>query len=225
MKYRIAIVDDHPLFREGFKSIINLTTENNKLLMFSDGEEILNYLEKDADFDVVFMDILMPLMDGITATIKIKDQYPGIKILGFSSLESIEYVEKMIKAGVDGYVLKEASPNVIFKAIDAVMKGNNYFSSKVIIKLSRRAMDNQMVDNDDKEAHNLSARELQILKLLCAGIPRKDIGNRLFISERTVDKHKENILKKTNSKNVMQLIFFSLKNSLIDTNLLDQVAS
>lgn len=223
MNYTIAIVDDHPLFREGFRSILSLSTGYDRILQFSDGQEILRHLEEGNFVDLIFMDILMPQTDGVAATIVIKKKYPKIKIIAFSSVENIEYIEDMIKAGVDGYILKDASPKDLLIATETVFKGESYFSPKVIIKLSKQVM-NEIGDYRTTSTL-LSIRELELLKLFCAGFSRKNISNRLFIAERTVDKHKENILKKTNCKNIMELIFYSLKHNLIDRNLLDYMAS
>ncbi|MCU4165062.1 response regulator [Carboxylicivirga caseinilyticus] len=224
MNYTLAIVDDHPLFREGFRYTLEISGSQYKFLEFSDGKEIIKHIEKDQLIDLIFMDILMPDTDGITATMFIKKQFPDIKIIAISSSESLEFIENMIKAGVNGYILKDTSLKDLVTATETVLKGESYFSPRVIIKLSKQIVSGVSTHYTGIPAE-LSEREVQLLKVFCAGLSRKEISNRFFISERTVDKHKENILKKTHCKNVMELIFYSLKHGLIDINLMDQMAS
>nr|WP_321410729.1 response regulator transcription factor [uncultured Carboxylicivirga sp.] len=223
MNYTLAIVDDHPLIREGFRYTLDLSGGKYRLLEFSDGKDILKYIKEDSSIDLIFMDILMPETDGITATMFIKKQFPDIKIIAISSSESIEFIENMIKAGVNGYILKDTSSKDLVTATETVLKGESYFSPKVIIKLSKQIVNGVSLQASGLPS-DLSDRKVQLLKVFCAGLSRKEISNRFFISERTVDKHKENILKKTHCKNIMELIFYSLKYGLIDINLLDQMA-
>lgn len=215
MKYTIAVVDDHPLFLEGFKSFLSLNDTIGSIITANDGDQFINQLTDDHNIDIVFMDIIMPIKDGITATRELKKIFPNIKVIALSSLESIDYIEKMIEAGADGYLLKEATPEEINQAIEAVMTGNNYFSSKVIISLSRKTMQS-LTSIQQQIKVQLSGREREVLQLLCSGHSRHEIGAQLFISERTVDKHKENILAKTGCRNLVNLVVYSIQNKLVE---------
>lgn len=214
MKYAIAIVDDHPLFIEGFKSYLSLNENIEQLETASNGEQFIELVKDGYTPHIVFMDIMMPVMDGITATRHIKSSHPYIKVIALSSLESLEHVEKMIDAGVDGYLLKEATPEEINKAIEAVMNENNYFSNKIVMSLSKRAI-NGISNQQNSFTSPLTGREKQLLILLCKGFSRQEIANSLHISEKTVDKHKENILAKTGCKNLIRLVIYSIKNDLV----------
>jgi len=215
MKYSIAIVDDHPLFIEGFKSFLKLNEQLKELKTALNGQLFIKMLEEGYLPDIIFMDILMPVMNGIETTRHIKQHFPSIKIIALSSLESLEHVEQMIDAGVDGYLLKEATPEEITKAINAVLNENNYFSNRVLLSLSKRAI----IDHRSKHKRllntPLSSREKEILILFCKGYTRLEIANQLNISERTVDKHKENILAKTGCKNLIRLVIYSIKFELV----------
>ena len=215
MKYTIAIVDDHPLFIEGFKSFLKLNEQIKELKTALNGQLFIELLEKGFQPDIIFMDILMPVMNGIETTRYIKTHFPDIKIIALSSLESLEHVEQMIDAGVDGYLLKETTPEEITKAIDAVLHMNNYFSNKVLLSLSKRAIIDHGSQHKRLLNSPLSSREKEVLVLFCKGYTRQEIANQLIISGRTVDKHKENILRKTGCKNLIRLVIYSIKYELV----------
>ncbi len=219
MNYSIAIVDDHPLFIEGFKSYLSLNDNIEQLHTATNGQEFIDMIESGHIPHLVFMDIMMPVKDGITTTKHVKTYHPAIKVIALSSLESLEHVEKMIDAGVDGYLLKEATPEEINKAIKAVMNENNYFSNKIVLTLTKRAI-NGISNQHNYIASPLTGRERQLLVLLCKGYSRREIANNLHISEKTVDKHKENILAKTGCKNLIRLVIYSIKNELVNLDLL-----
>ncbi len=219
MNYTIAIVDDHPLFIEGFKSYLSLNSKIERLETAANGQQFIELVQDGYEPHIVFMDIMMPVMDGIDATRHIKTHHPHVKVIALSSLESLEHVEKMIDAGVDGYLLKEATPDEINKAIEAVMNENNYFSNKIVLSLSKRAI-NGISNQQFNTLAPLTGREKQLLVLLCKGMSRKEIAGSLHISEKTVDKHKENILAKTGCKNLIRLVIFSIKNKLVSLDAL-----
>ncbi|WP_430817640.1 response regulator transcription factor [Carboxylicivirga sp. RSCT41] len=216
MNYSIAIVDDHPLFIEGFKSFLRLNEKIEELKTALNGKVFIDMMEDGYKPDIVFMDILMPVLNGIETTKYIKTHFPETKIIALSSLESLEHVELMIDAGVDGYLLKEVSPEEITKAIDAVLNKNNYFSNKVLLSLSKRAIIDHGSNNKRLLNKPLSSREREILVMFCKGYTRPEIAKRFHISERTVDKHKENLLAKTGCKNLIRLVIYSIKNELVN---------
>lgn len=215
MKYTIAIVDDHPLFIEGFKSYLSLNDKIENIKTAFDGQQFIDMLSTDYTPDIVFMDILMPVLNGIETTYYIKKHHPKVKIIALSSLESVEHVERMIDAGVDGYLLKESTPQEIDNAIDAVISNNNYFSNKILLSLSKRTVIESGPANKNVHMIPLSSREREILTQLCKGCSRGEIAEMLNLSERTVDKHKENILAKTGCKNLINLVVHSIKNELV----------
>ncbi|MCG8579823.1 MAG: response regulator transcription factor [Bacteroidales bacterium] len=216
MKLKVAIVDDHPLFSEGLKYYLSSVASVNEVKLYSNGKEFLYDSVRGEKTDLVFMDINMPVLDGIDTTKAIRQSNSEIKVVAISSLESIEHIEQMIDAGANGYLTKSLSANEIELAIETVIKGNSYFSSNIISVLTKKNLKRTF---DSKQLINMiSEREMEVLKLLCQGFDRNKISDLLYITERTVDKHRQNLLEKTNCDNTVQLLLFSLKNNLVSIN-------
>nr|WP_321454166.1 response regulator transcription factor [uncultured Carboxylicivirga sp.] len=215
MGYIIGVVDDHPLFREGLKAILLRNSDVAEVLTFCDGEDVIKFLKEDGKVDVFFMDIIMPICDGLYTTEYIKKHYPEIKVLGLSSIDRVEFVEKMIAAGADGYLLKECNLKDITEALIAVLSDSNYFSPKIIVALSESTKLRLQTKPEDSIIVGLSHRELEVFKNLCNGYSRREIAGMLYISEKTVDKHKENIFKKTGCKSLIQLVVTAIKQGVL----------
>jgi DNA-binding NarL/FixJ family response regulator len=210
-KIRIIITDDHQLFRNGLKILLNAFQEFEVVAEASNGEEFLRII-KNTPADVVLMDINMPEMDGIEATRKGLKLCPSIDIIALSMYGEEEYYYKMVDAGAKGFLLKDSDITEVKDAILTVRKGGSYFSQEllyyVIQKIKHR-------EHESKSA-NLSKREKEILLKICEGLSNQEIAETLFISKRTVDKHRANLLGKTNSKNTASLILFAIRNKLIE---------
>jgi len=216
MKLNIAIVDDHRLFADGLKYYLSSLEQVDNIDYYEGGSEFINNINAGVVPDVVFMDICMPVKNGIETTKEAKGLNGEIKIIAMSSLLSVEHIEGMIEAGANGYLLKSSSIEEIEMSIKETMKGNDYFSSNVLTTLTkrniRRTLDTMQVVN------KISDREMEVLRLICSGYDKFEIADMLNISDRTVDKHRENIMEKTASENVIQLMIFSLKNNLVTIN-------
>jgi len=184
----------------------------NILAEASNGKEFLNLLPKQMP-DIVLMDIEMPEMNGIEATIKALDNYPSLKIICLSMYGEEEYYYKMIEAGVSGFLLKNSDINEVKNAITTVFEGGKYFSQELLYNVVRNIKQTQ-VSQDLMDI--LSDRELEVLKEICIGHSNQEIAENLHISKRTVDKHRANLLDKTNSKNTAHLVMYAIKNKLID---------
>ena len=210
-KIRIIITDDHQLFRNGLKILLNAFQEFEVVGEASNGEEFLRII-KNTPADVVLMDINMPEMDGIEATRKGLKLCTSIDIIALSMYGEEEYYYKMVDAGAKGFLLKDSDISEVKDAILTVRKGGSYFSQEllyyVIQKIKHR-------EHESKTA-NLSKREKEILLKICEGLSNQEIAETLFISKRTVDKHRANLLGKTNSKNTASLILFAIRNKLIE---------
>jgi DNA-binding NarL/FixJ family response regulator len=209
-KIRIIIADDHQLFRNGLKILLNAFPEIEVIGEASNGLEFLKIL-KNTTADIALMDINMPEMDGIDATregLKINHE---IRIIALSMYGEEEYYYKMVDAGAKGFLLKDSDISEVKEAILTIYKGGSYFSQEllyhVIQKIKHREHENK--------ASNLSKREKEILLNICEGYSNQEIADTLFISKRTVDKHRANLLGKTNSKNTASLILFAIRNKLI----------
>jgi DNA-binding NarL/FixJ family response regulator len=210
-KIRIIITDDHQLFRNGLKILLNAFQEFEVTGEASNGEEFLRIL-KNTPADVVLMDINMPEMDGIEATRKGLKLCPAIDIIALSMYGEEEYYYKMVDAGAKGFLLKDSDISEVKEAILTVRKGGSYFSQELLYHVIQKIKHRE---HESKSA-NLSRREKEILIKICEGLSNQEIAETLFISKRTVDKHRANLLGKTNSKNTASLILFAIRNKLIE---------
>jgi len=210
-KIRIVIADDHQLFRNGLKILLSAFPEFEVIGEASNGKEFLSLI-KNLSADVALMDINMPEMDGIEATKHAMKTHSNLNIIALSMYGEEEYYYKMVEAGAKGFLLKSSDISEVKEALLTVKKGSNYFSQEllhnVIQKIKRR-------EYETKSA-NLSKREIEILLKICEGLSNQEIAQSLFISKRTVDKHRANLLGKTGSKNTASLILFAIKNKLIE---------
>ena len=211
-KQTVIIVDDHKLFIEGVKLLLNQFDFIQKVHQASNGQEYLEMLETISP-NIVLMDINMPIMDGVEATIRTKQLYPDIKIIALSMHDDIDYYTRMTDAGVDGFITKDTNSNELKLAITKVLNNEHYFSQKVLenVILSLNNKNTQKL----KEVVIFSKREIEILTNMVYGYSNQEIADKLFISHRTVERHKENMYKKTMCKNGICLIVYAIKNKLI----------
>ncbi len=208
---KTILVDDHTLFRKGMRFLLDAYDDINIIAEASNGKEFLDILSgKQAD--VVLIDIEMPVMNGIEATQKAIELYPDLKIISLSMYGEEEYYYKMINAGAKGFILKNSDIDEVTRAIRTVMSGSTYFSSDVLYNVVRNITE---VSERKENLPQLSERELEILGLICKGLSNERIGEILFISKRTVEKHRANLLSKTGCKNTANLVMFAIDNKLI----------
>ena len=200
-KLRIYLVDDHKLFREGLKLLLSTQDFVRHIYEASNGREFVENLSF-VDCDVVLMDIEMPEMNGIDATIEAMKMKPNLKIIVLSMYGDEQYYYKMIDAGAKGFLLKTSG-------IDKVV------TEELLVNILNNMRDNksetpETVDND------ISERELEILYHVCKGLSNQEIADELFISKRTVDKHRANLLSKTGCRNTAALVMYAIKNNIIE---------
>ena len=206
---RIIIVDDHDIFREGLKMVIS-TIENTELVSeASNGKEFLEILEQK-DCDLVFMDIQMPIMDGIDATKLAMEMKPGLRIVALSMFGEEKYLQSMLDAGAKGFLLKKTKRTELDLAIKTIMEGNNYFSQELLSFFTNK----YLAKGNDTQA-KFTVRELEVLQLLAKGLNSAEIAQLLNISHRTVDVHRSNLLAKTHSKNVLDVLIYAILNKLV----------
>ncbi len=210
-KIRIIIADDHQLFRNGLKILLDAFPEFEVAAEASNGEEFLNVL-RNTTADIALMDINMPEMDGVEATRRGLKLCPRINIIALSMYGEEEYYYKMVDAGAKGFLLKDSDISEVKEAILTVNKGGSYFSQELLYHVIQKIKHRE----SETKSANLSKREKEILLKICEGLSNQQIAESLFISKRTVDKHRANLLGKTNSKNTASLILFAIKNKLIE---------
>jgi DNA-binding NarL/FixJ family response regulator len=210
-KIKIALADDHQLFRNGLKILLGSFNEFEVVAEASNGNELLRALETTAA-DLVLMDISMPEMDGVEATGRLSREMPGTRVIALSMYGEEEYYYRMLDAGAKGFILKDSDISDVHDAIIAVHKGGNYFSQELLYHVINRIKNREQ----EVKSSSLSKREKEILLKICEGLSNHEIADSLFISKRTVDKHRANLLAKTGSKNTASLILYAIKNRLIE---------
>lgn len=211
-KLNLLIVDDHKLFREGLRLLLANLEEVGEIWEAADGEIFLQMI-KTHHPDLVLMDIEMPKINGIEATTRALEQFPDLKIMALSMFGDEEYFQKMIDAGVCGFLLKNSDFSEVKKAITNVVQGNNYFTEEILYQLVNRFKSRTPVP---EPSLTLSDREQEVLLLICKGFSNQEIAEQLFISKRTVDHHRASLLTKTNTRNAASLVIYAIKNKMIE---------
>ncbi|OIP00677.1 MAG: hypothetical protein AUJ97_07740 [Bacteroidetes bacterium CG2_30_32_10] len=206
-KIRIAIIDDHDLFREGIKLVLNQIDEFEVVFDHANGLNFIEFL-KNSIPDIVLMDINMPEIDGIETTKKAIDLFPELKIIALSMFSDTLHYSQMINAGVRGFVLKKTKKHELQQAIIEVYNGGVYFSQEIIQKLAF-----QSLNFSKKLTEDITNREFDILDLVCQGKTSQEISEKLFISPKTVEVHRTNILRKADVRNTAELIIWAVKNN------------
>lgn len=211
-KIKVFLVDDHKLFLNGLKLLLSSMPEFKVVGEASNGREFLeNY--KAASPDVVLMDIAMPEMDGIQASKTALEMDPDLKIVTLSMYGDQEYYTRMLECGVRGFLLKDSDIQEVKLAIHSVADGGNYFSHQLLRSLILAKKEKEAESYDDE---HLSEREMEVLIEICQGLSNNEIADKLFISKRTVEKHRANILLKSGCKNTASLVVYAIKNHLVE---------
>lgn len=220
---KILIVDDHQLFREGVKRILDYEDSFEVVAEGNDGSEV-NELYRQCEPDVVLMDINMPRMNGIDATENLVKEFPDAKVIMLSIHDDESYVSHALKTGALGYMLKEMDADAIVRAIKVVEMGGSYLHPKVTHnlvteyrRLSEREHKGSFQQNDIRRPfHLLTKRECEVLQLLTDGQSNRTIGETLFISEKTVKNHVSSVLQKMVVNDRTQAVVTAIKNGWVE---------
>ncbi len=214
MECRIILVDDHSLFRNGLRGLLERNEGFRVVGEASSGEEFLSLLEQESfAADIVFMDFSMPGLDGAQTTERALARRPDLRIITLSMFGEESYYSRMVEAGARGFLLKDSDIGDVLEAIAAVMGGGSYFSPWLLSSLTGRM---HAREHDELADDQLSSREREILVAVCRGLSNQEIADELFISKRTVDKHRANILEKTGCKNTASLVVYAIRNGIVD---------
>ena len=208
----LLIADDHEIFRKGLRLIIQQMTGMEVMGEAANGKELLEKIEHGIRPDIILTDVRMPVMDGIEATQRILDLVPNQCILALSMFGEEEYLEQMIQAGARGFLLKNIDKSELEKAIRQVVMGQHYFSGELLPYFTRKFIAQKPFSPQES---TFSQREMEVLNWIAKGLTSKEIADKLFISPRTVEGHKANMIEKTGSKNIVELIIYAIKNELV----------
>lgn len=211
-KNRIIIVDDHEIFRKGLTMVINRFAHSTVVAEASNGQELLDVLET-TECDIILMDIQMPVMGGIQATQVVTEKYKDVSVVALSMFGEENYLQSMLEAGAQGFLLKNIGKDKLYKAIEIIAEGNNYFSEELLSFFTKKYIN---PDKNREDLPKLTKRELEVLSLISKGLTDKEIADKLFISERTVNGHRANLISKTGSKNTVNLLIYAIKHKLIE---------
>ena len=213
--YKIALVDDHALFRKGLRGLLDRQEGYRVVAEAASGEAFLEQLPA-LEADVVFMDIALPGINGAETTRRALELNPNLRIITLSMFGDEQYYTLMVEAGACGFLLKDSAIGEVLQAVDTVAAGDSYFSPALMESISNQCSEPGALRLPTEECDALSARETEILLAVCRGLSNQEIADELFISKRTVDKHRANILEKTGCKNTASLVVYAIRHNLVD---------
>jgi DNA-binding NarL/FixJ family response regulator len=212
-KISIIICDDHQILVQGLKSLLKDHEEIEVIATANNGEELLQILKTKTP-EIILLDIEMPLMDGLETLKHIKKINPFIKVLFLTIHSDKSTIQKIMNHGAQGYILKSAGKNELLEAIRKAKNGQIYMSDKATQILIEKEKLEALSENSENKIEKLTQREIEILKLITEGYSNTEIGSMLYISPRTVDTHRTNIMKKLNVKNIAGLIKYAIQNGI-----------
>lgn len=210
-KVRIFIVDDHQILIDGVKSLLRNEERFQILNEALSAKDALSKLAEDYNYDILITDISMPGMDGVELSKRVKQLYPEIKILVLSMYNNQQVATEIIMSEAEGFILKNTGKQELVAALNAISDNGTYYSREVLLAMMQKVKSDKKTE---EEIANLTDREAEILQLICEELSSEQIAQKLNISKRTVDTHRQNIYEKTGCKTIISLIKFALRNNL-----------
>jgi len=212
---KVILVDDHKIFRDGFRLLLQSFPYVEVISEASNGLDLLKELETNIP-DIIFMDINMPHVDGVEASKRALKKYPDLKIIALTTFLDDDYLDQMLMAGVEGYMLKSSDLEEFEKAILKVYAGGNYFSDEIVLLLSDKLNILRSRKARQMELPEFTEREKEILELICKGFGNKEIATKIYLSTKTVEKHKSSIFQKTGVFNTVNLVIYCFKHQIFN---------
>ena len=213
-KIEILATDDHTLFRKGTVMMLETFREIGNIHEAENGEEALQIL-KDHPVDVLLLDLEMPVMDGWETARKVIAKYPDLHIIMISMHDSLHVISDLIEMGVHSYLLKDAEPEEVHKAILSVINNEFYYNQLVAKALHEKVRSSAIEKPLFNDKTSLTKREIEILQLICQELTMREIGDQLFLSEQTIHTHRKNLMKKTKVKNAVGLVKYAIQNRIV----------
>lgn len=213
---RIAIAEDQVLFRESLVANIKALGSIDVVLEAGNGRELIDRVRKLPEPpDIILMDLSMPEMNGLEATKYLREHMPDIRIIVLSVHGDEKSVARMVQQGVNGYLAKDAELREVHKAIESVYEKGFYFNDAMLKALQSGTLQKKLKMSEFNIVESLTRREREVLDMICKEFTTQEIAEKLFLSVRTVEGHRNNLLLKTGARNTAGLVIFALKNSII----------
>lgn len=211
-KLNILVIDDHTLFRRGTMMVVRSFDEVQKVEEAENGKLGLEKLD-ESEFDLVLLDLEMPVMDGWETAKKIVSKHPDVKIIMISMHDSLSIISDLIEIGVHSYLLKNAEPDEVHRAMLSVIN-NDFYYNQLVSKALHKKVQKDGLEKGIARRGDISPREIEVLQLICQELTMKEIGEKLFLSEQTIHTHRKNLMKKTKAKNAVGLVKFAFQNGI-----------
>lgn len=214
---KIAIADDEELFRQGITFILNKEINFDIILQAENGNDFIEKLKEANPLpDIVLMDLNMPLLNGVETTKQIKKTYPKIKIIALTSYYSKPFISNMISIGAVSYLAKNTTPKIVIETINNVARKGFHYDDNVMQVIQENILNSNAKKNKSRfDVDYLTKREIEVLKLICKQFTTNEIAEKLFLSPRTVEGHRNNLLLKTQTKNTAGLVVFAFQQKII----------
>jgi len=210
---RIAIADDHKLIRAGITLILNANAEFQVVQQASNGKELIDGLISSKP-DVVLLDMEMPVMSGPEALTEIRKTNPNLPVLILTMHDNEAFILQMMELGANGYLIKNTDPEEVVKAIYKVKESKFYFSETVSKAMLNNLANPQLKSKDSFSGHQLTEREIDVLRLICKEYTTTEIGEALFLSPKTIEGYRKVLMDKTSAKNMAGLVLFAVRHGL-----------
>ena len=216
-KIKVALADDHVMLRNGLAGLVT-NLGYDVVFECNNGKELVSKLNKEDLPDIILMDINMPEMDGYDATLWVKNNYPLIHVLALSMYDDENAIIRMLKNGAKGYVMKEADPLELKRAIDDVITKGVHYSELVTGRLLHSIYQVEEPNNGTKQMLNLNEREIEFLKLASTEMTYREIAETMHLSPRTIDGYRDALFEKLNIRNRVGLVLFAIKHGIVHVN-------
>lgn len=215
---KVVLVDDEVLFRKGISFLLQREENIEIIYEAANGLELISFLKESKELpDIIITDLKMPLLNGVEATKIIHKEFPQIKIIALTSYDSKSFIANMIDIGAVSYIVKNATPQELIRTIQEVAS-NGFYYNDTVMKIIKDTVLNAKNNKSKLDSGFLTARELEVLQLICDQKTTVEIGEMLFISPRTVEGHRNNLLLKTGSRNIAGLVVFAIQNEIATIN-------
>lgn len=214
-RIKIILVDDEVLFRKGISFLLDREKNIDIIQEASNGAELITFLNENGNHpDIIIMDLKMPVLNGVEATKILHKDFPEIKIIALTSYDTTSFVANMINVGAVSYLVKNTTPQELLKTINEVALKGFYYNEKVL-KVIKETDSSSKNNKSTLDSNFLTSREIEVLQLICEQKTNVEIGEMLFISPRTVEGHRNNLLLKTESKNSAGLVVYAMQNDIV----------